>query len=506
MEQASQVIRDISRLHLEPKTEDLAFQIASQIDMPVVFIINSEWKENFARRHSDQMPNEFWINIAPQTDPKEFNRLVVGLLYRGVQERRRYSCLQPLQEYYTALGHKHRKTYCEVLGKLTSVATSLDAELYLQRYGIFTSDQLHHAMLDDRISKLREYYHIRSANPSYSWWREIEVLNLVEYGNYYRRGKAFRDKLLPLLKRVNKEYVIIVQRVAAFVVEAKKRYTPDTAAETVEWLLQKFIKLFSLENVVELRPVNTYKERIKLADGNYALAYSLVPDDWDSQEILITSTRHANYFLTLIQQSLNFKAPLAHVYLINESICNAYSNPGAGNEFILAFTTGLFRKIHSHVYCESFHPASYELAKNKYDRETYINKFYCYIIFYITAHEYAHILNGDCTHSAFKSVLCISDEERHQRESHADRTAAELINMCFIFQYRPQCSSIRPPHVALSSPAEFRSWLQTLSANDFYQFTRPLVEFQLQDQIDTLILKDSIRFAQTFIRDARVST
>ena len=504
MEQASQVIRDISRLRLEPKIEALAYQIASQIDMPVVFIINSEWKENFARRHSDQMPNEFWINIAPQSDPKEFNRLVIGLLYRGVQERRRYSCLQPLQGYYTALGHKHRKTYCEVLGKLTSVATSLDAELYLQQYGIFTSDQLHHAMLDDRISKLREYYRIRSANPSYSWWREIEVLNLVEYGNYYRRGKAFRDKLLPLLKRVSKEYVCIVQRVAALILEAKKSYTPDTAAETVEWLLQKFIKLFSLENMVELGPVNTYKERIQLADGNYALAYSLVPDDWDYQEILITSTRHANYFLTLVQQSSNFKAPLAHVYLINESICNAYSNPGTGNEYILAFTTGLFHKIHSHVYHESFNPSSYELAKNKYDWATYLNKFFCYVIFFITAHEYAHVLNGDCNLSALNPAHCISDEERHQIESRADRTATELINACFLFQYRPQCSSIRPPHVALSSPTEFSSWLQTLSKNDFYQFTRPLVEFQLQDQIDTLILNDSIRFAHTYIRDVGV--
>lgn len=501
MKQNSQVIRDISRLGLNPKTEKLAYQIASKVDLPVVFLINSEWKENFARRHSPQMPNEFWINIAHQSDPKEFERLVVGLLYRGIQDRRRYSVLQPLEKYDAILDFDHKKQYYIFLNRLTSVATSLDAEFFLRQYGIYTSDRVHHAMLDDRINKLREYRDIRSINPYFSWWREIEVQNLVDYGNYYRRGKAFRDKLMPILRQVNKHYVRIVQQVASLILDAEKRYTPETADETVDWLLRKLIKLFKLENMVTLGPVNTYKEHIQLKAGNFAVAYSLIPDDWDHQEILITSSRHANYFLTLVQQSSNFEAPVAHIYLINEKMCNAYSNPGAENEYILSFTTGLFHKIHSHVYDESFNPPSYEVAKMKYDRATYLNKFFCYVIFYITAHEYAHVLNGDCSRPALNSSHCISDEERQQIESRADHTAKELINRCFLFQYRPQCSSIRPPHAALSNSTEFRSWLKTLSTNDFYQFTHPLVEFQLQDQIDTLILNDSIRFARTYIRD-----
>lgn len=502
MNQPSEVIRDILKLGLSPEIEKLAQHLASQIDLPVVFIVNSEREGNFARRHSPQNPNEFWINITPQADPKEFERLVIGLLYRGIQERRRYPGLSPLENYYSTLNIKQKSIYSDFLSRLTSVATSLDAELFLQQYGIFTSSQVHHAMLDDRIKKLKEYQQMKKRNPFFRWYREIEVLNLVDYGNYYRRGKAYRDKLMPLLRQVNKAYVPIVHQVSSLISEAEKRYRSDAPDEMVDWLLGKFIKLFRLENMVVFGPINTFKERIPFVDGGFAVAYSLIPEDWDNQETLITCTRYANYFLSLIHQASNFEAPVAHVYLINSTDCNAYSNYGAENEYILAFTTGLFNKIHSHVYDESFSPSSYDVAKLKYDRETYLNKFFCYVMFFITAHEYAHVLNGDCKQSINNPTQAISEEERRLIESHADQTARQLLNSCFLFQYRTPISSIKPPDYAMHNPSVFSSWLDTLPTDEFYQFTRPLVELQLQDQLDHFILNDSIQFAYSYIRNA----
>ena len=499
MNQPSEVIRDILKLGLSPEIEKLAQHLASQIDLPVVFIVNSEREGNFARRHSPQNPNEFWINITPQTDSKEFERLVVGLLYRGIQERRRYPGLSPLESYYSTLSVKHKRIYCDFLSRLTSVATSLDAELFLRQYGIFTSPQVHHAMIDDRIKKLKEFQLIKKRNPHFRWYREIEVLNLVDYGNYYRRGKAYRDKLMPLLRQVNKNYVRIVHWVSSLITEAEKRYCSDAPDEMVDWLLGKFIKLFKLENMVMFGPCNTFMEKIQLPNDEYAMAYSLIPEDWDNQEILINCSRYANYFLSLVHQASNFKAPVAHIYLINSEDCNAYSNPGTKNEYILTFTTGLFHKIHCHVHDESFNPSSYDVAKLKYDRKTYLSKFFCYVIFFITAHEYAHVVNGDCNRA--KNTVA-SEEDRRQMESRADCTARKLLNDCFLFQYRTKRSSIKPPDTAIHNPNVFSSWLDTLTTNEFYQFTRPLVELQLQDQLDTFILKDSIQFAYSYIRNA----
>ena len=505
MNQPSEVIRDILRLGLSPQAEKLALHLASQIDLPVVFIVNSEKNISFARRHSPQNPNEFWINIAPQTDPKEYERLVIGLLYRGIQERRRYPGLSPVAHYSSMLNDEHKKIYYDFLNRLTSVATSLDAELFLRQYGIFTSPQVHQAMLDDRIKKLKEFQRIKNNNPFFHCYREIEVDNLVDYGNYCRRGKAYRDKLMPLVRQVNKDYVQIILQVSSLITEAAKRYRSEAPDEMIDWLLRKIVKLFKLESMVVLGPINTFKEKIQMTDGNYAVAYSLIPEDWANQEILINCSRYANYFLSLIHRASGCGTltpnPVAHVYLIDSEECNAYTNLGTENEYILSFTTGLFHKIHSHVYGEPFNPSSYDVAKSIYDRKTYLNKFFCYVIFFITAHEYAHVLNGDCELSSSRPYHTTSKEERNLIESRADQTARKLINMCFLFQYQTKPSSIKPPDNIIYNRAALSSWLDTLSASEFCQFTRPLVELQLHDQLDRLILNDAIQFAYSYIRN-----
>ena len=125
MEQASRVIREISQLGLRPEAEQLAYQLADEIDLPVAFIVDSEVDKNFSGRHSPTMPNAFWGNIKPQSNPREFERLVLAHLYHGIQERKRYLHILPNDNYIATLDDDHKKSYFDFITHLNSFVLSL---------------------------------------------------------------------------------------------------------------------------------------------------------------------------------------------------------------------------------------------------------------------------------------------------------------------------------------------------------------------------------------------
>ena len=61
-----------------------------------------------------------------------------------------------------------------------------------------------------------------------------------------------------------------------------------------------------------------------------------------------------------------------------------------------------------------------------------IEKLFKYALFYITLHEYAHILNGDCD----KSDINESEQERLEKEQKADEYAEAILNSILMLQYR----------------------------------------------------------------------
>ena len=164
-------------------------------------------------------------------------------------------------------------------------------------------------MLDDRIAKLHEYIQIKQRTPAFRWYREIEVCNLVDYGNYYRRGKAYRDKLLPVVRQVNPNYLIQIKKVAEIIGTASQRYTAKKSGEIVAWILRKIVKLFHLEKMVNLEHTLAFVDTFPITDKITAPVFSFIPDDYERQNVLVKGVRHANYFLTLVQEMYGFHMP-----------------------------------------------------------------------------------------------------------------------------------------------------------------------------------------------------
>ncbi|MBQ3092431.1 MAG: hypothetical protein IJC44_07885, partial [Clostridia bacterium] len=61
-----------------------------------------------------------------------------------------------------------------------------------------------------------------------------------------------------------------------------------------------------------------------------------------------------------------------------------------------------------------------------------------YAIFYITAHEYAHIINGDCEEAACYQTTW---DLVNKRENAADNFARDVLKKVLLFQYRPDMST-----------------------------------------------------------------
>lgn len=492
MKQESRVIREISQLGLRPAAEKLAYRLANEIEMPVAFITNSELDKNYFGRHSPVMPNSFFGNIKPQTEQQEFERLVLAFLYHGIQERKRYLRILPKDDYAKTLTGDHKKTYFEMIAHLNSFVLSLETEFFLRGHGITTSDNVHHAMLDDRIQKLREYIQIRKRTPRFRWHREVEVGNLIDYGNYCRRGKAYRDKLLPVVKQVDPKYLIPIQKVADAITNASQRYSAEKAEEIVDWILREIVKLFRLDSVVTLDHTLAFVNTFPISDQTEVPVFSFIPVDYKRQDILVKGVRYANSFLALVKEMCGFHMPTALVYLIDHNSSNAYANPGEAGEYMIAFTTTFFYQLHDLVYNDLPQTEGFKKAEASGEAADYLDKFFHYIVFFITAHEYSHILNGDCSPNQTDPAT---------REKAADEKAEQLLLTCFPAQYRPKEQAVKPPASVGGNIEAFLDWFANLPQEQQLNYAQDACAFRVKIEKDRLILKEAIRFAKGFLRD-----
>lgn len=109
-----------------------------------------------------------------------------------------------------------------------------------------------------------------------------------------------------------------------------------------EKVLKKLIKLFHLESMVVLDRPLAYREALPQNHGGVQHIFSFIPEDYDRHDVLVKGIREANYFLSLVQEAYDFQMPIAFVYLSQKDFCNAYSNEGADDSYIISYTTSLF--------------------------------------------------------------------------------------------------------------------------------------------------------------------
>lgn len=126
-----------------------------------------------------------------------------------------------------------------------------------------------------------------------------------------------------------------------------------------------------------------------------------------------------------------------------------------------------------------------------------MEKLFRFVIFFITAHEYGHILNGDCGHQ-------VSSSDRAAKEAAADEAAERLLEWCFIMQYRPdESETLHAPHRL--SEDEFMNWFYELSPQGKLDYWRNSVQFRRQLSGDYQILKKAIQFSKGNLRQRILS-
>jgi hypothetical protein len=503
METLTNVIRDIELLPLSPKAMEIGKRLLSQIDMQVVFWINCELENNIRSRHSRQK-NQFWVTVKPQDDPDEFERLILAGLYGGIQERKRYLSVWMEEKYIQKLrasnpnlkNADHAEVYYDFLNFINSFVTSLDTEMFLKQYGITTSEYVRNKKFQDAHGKLEEYIQIKRKYPHFNWYRETEVWNLIEYGNFWRWGYSYQKQLKKLITKVNPHYLGIVERMAYKINDILARYNGENGEKLTAEMLQYIVKTFQLEHMVRFYRPMTKAGKFQFHDGKDAPIISFIPEDYPNQELLINWYNLSSEFIGTIREVYAYDMPDVGFNLVRSERCNEYSNADADNEYFISCTTEHILRVNECIESYDIYTSGYVELIGSLGEHEYRKRLFKFVVFFMTAHEYAHILNGDCN----KSVVLKQDLEKEFR---ADKKAIQLVEEMIGFQYRltPRPEDDMKMFQYYFEKAEFQKALQVIymtpeaRKQEMVEEVKQLFEKCRQDKA---ILKDAIAFVEDY--------
>lgn len=434
------LIYDIHYLDLPTKYEHLAISLLKRCDMPMVFWIGSNAVLNNRGRHPKQI-NQFWVLSRTDSTPAEKNRLVLAGIYANIQERKRYLrvCPDPTHEkrLIDSRDAKHIEAYYNFLSALNSVASSLDIECVLEAEGISTEAEALQTSFDSHIEKLIEYRKLHSKKKqglTLTWYRELRLHNLLSYANFYRRNIDYKLKLTRLLNQINPNYIKTVEAISRIIKRYKKEHNGSNGEELHEQLLKSLLSALHAEDIVQYCYPDVFFGEYPITSENIAPVYSYVPSDLTNQTALLRWMRMSRELICAYRQFAWYKAPDVMINFIDSDVVNAYADGSLTSGYFISFTKGLIEACHHYILKWKY---SDHFAKYPYDDKNY--HMLRQVVFAITAHEYAHILNGDCSDSRH-SFMDLANEkntrEQRQREASADEKADTIVNNAAQLCYR----------------------------------------------------------------------
>ena len=448
-ERKGTVVRFVEYLGLSSEALAIAMELIEQIDMPVVFLVDHDLDKQYAIR-SEHSHNEFWVFANPQEEQSEFDRLVLSQLYRAIQERRRLLRPRPLPaqiQKYRAYANKktaaeREENYKKLMGCISSLVTTIDAEAYLKPKGIRVSSKQKQRIFLSRIEGLDEYLRMQK-NGMYQWYDESEWMNTLDLSRVASFDPRYRDEVIKRLKRIKPScnadrMVARLHALLGMIQTARQRYLVETPDVVAEWMLHEICKIMQFEDKVLLTREYAMEGRFPVSSGEDAVVYSYVPLDIPDEKSIVRTMRFANECIALFRSSSPYPSaqafPDAHVNLIDSDTNNAYANT-LNSENYISITIGLIRFLVS--YCNTRNISVDEDIIRLLGIEEVERRLLKYAIFYVIAHEYAHIIRGDCMNSAvYQTDWNLFREKEHR----ADITAIQLITELLPYQYRPDPS------------------------------------------------------------------
>lgn len=142
--------------------------------------------------------------------------------------------------------------------------------------------------------------------------------------------------------------------------------------------------------------------------------------------------RYVNECISLLQSQNNGFydgiIPDVHANIIRSEHINAYADK-LGDSYYLSFFAGLLQTVIDST--DSFDISRIPQAiVNAFGEAEVRKRVSTYCIYYIAAHEYAHVINKDCEPAASSSI---PDE----KEANADQKACSMLKASLPFQHRP---------------------------------------------------------------------
>lgn len=484
MERKGTVIRCIDHLDISAEAKHLATELVAQIDMPIVFLIDHDLDKQYASR-SQVHHNQFWVLANHQQEQSEYERILLSNIYRGLQTRKRLLHPIPSIEYENSLNqiknHKlqveHRNLYYELLRKISALVTTIDAEQFLKPKGFEVSEKQKQWLYSNRISLLDEYLEIQRQRPLFSWHWEVEYMNILDYSRIALFHPDFYQGIVSRLKKIRpisaaNRCINRLSLMISMIKTAEKKYNSDPQEDVANWMTQEIINIMQIDNMLILDCEYVLSGCFYFKDGSHADIYSFIPDDFQNHDIMIKGLRYVNEGILLLQEYYatfsNRNLPDIHANLIYSSRQNAYANVLADNSYI-SITSGILSEIMNSMP-EEINNVPLQYLKMIGEQEA-CRRLEKYAIFYITAHEYAHIINGDCMEAEHYQDTW---DLINKRETAADNFARNTLKKILLFQYRPDMNT------SLSSRVR---------------------EMQINHSVDSILLEISCRWCdQYFLR------
>lgn len=447
------VIRDVKLLGLSQNAEVLAEKLIDKIDMPVVFEINSQQDRNYASRHG-YLHNQFWVTVKEQSEKSEYDRIILSNLYRGIQERKRIlrpsisdaykNELLKIQDEYK---RKERIKICkELLGRLAALSTTVDAELYLMPYGIVTSEKTKQLQFENRKFLLNDYLKKQRGIVKLCWYPELELHNIIDYSRiafwndeYHKELVCLLEKTYPLSKA--EWYVQKLNQMVEMLRTIYKMYEKNPEVDVISWVMKKTVSIVELQDIVNLKYKYAMKANYIFKNGKNAPVFSFVPEGIKNEESLIIAVRYINEGILLLQEFYHYienkKIPDVHVNLIETDFREACADGNCKKGYFISITTGMIEYLEKSANILDINSLDLDKIVSIFGEDEVRNRLYRYSLYYVTAHEYAHILNRDCDSAVGEKFF-----DRKRKEESADEDAYKMMKKVLFMQYRPETDNI----------------------------------------------------------------
>lgn len=491
----SPLIRSIEYLNLDEKVRSIVEDLCEKSDMPIVFWMDSENPRNTRSRLPGQI-NQYWITIQPNIDENEKNRLIVGGIYSAIQDKNRYWYVEPYTAYVQTLQHNGRqqdiKKIYELGALLNSLVFSLDIECFLEKYGIKTSDSILNKKFAYEKKALRKCIkHVKNSGGGIcSYWnRTEEIFHIIEWGNLYRRKSAYKDELIPLITQIKKEYLEDVKYVAESIINMKELYAVEDGSRLVKELLDKLVNRFCLNEMFKICIPNFYKGEYPIGDLSVPI-FSYVPDDWPMQKELISWIRTARFFICTYREIGKYNSPDVMINLLDTEISNSYADGTKETGYSISFSSGLVYEMCEFVAQWNI-SSTMKSFVSAIGEDEFRKSLLRLTIYFITAHEYAHIFHGDCDRS-IKNDKILPEIGSKDKEKRADEFAYQAIQKIIPFEHRfaPIPKDELKQRLQSKGLEGFNKWYDSLTKERRAEIVREVEVHRRKCEKDSILLKE----------------